>query len=180
MSGSATARKEVSEFRSCSRCVAPTCWYKYQVCYYTAVHSSTRRFSPATLAHKEGSYAVNSCVCRPWSEAPCIYVLLLICTLLATYLVCWFVLCCAVLCCACGTAVETRREHIRTYNEIKIKKKREKMREKVITKKGTSRKESKKIQEGRPKNNFIVGNYRLKRTERWDKTPRVSFEVGEI
>ena len=31
-----------------------------------------------------------------------------------------------------------------------------------------------------PTNNFLVGNYGLRRAERWDDTPSMSSEVGEI
>ena len=41
-------------------------------------------------------------------------------------------------------------------------------------------KESKEIQERSPTANIIVGNYRLRRAERWENIPRVSSEVGEI
>ena len=41
-------------------------------------------------------------------------------------------------------------------------------------------KESNGIQEGSPTNITIVGNYRLKRVERWENISRVSSEVGEI
>ena len=40
--------------------------------------------------------------------------------------------------------------------------------------------ESKEIQEGSPTRNFIVGNNKLRTTERWENTPRMSSEVGEI
>ena len=40
--------------------------------------------------------------------------------------------------------------------------------------------ESKEIQEGSPTNNILVGNYSLRRTERWENTRRVSSEVGDI
>ena len=41
-------------------------------------------------------------------------------------------------------------------------------------------KESKEIQEGSPANNINVGNYKLRRAERWEKIPKMSSEVGEI
>ena len=41
-------------------------------------------------------------------------------------------------------------------------------------------KESKYIQEGSPTNNILVGNFRLRRAERWENMPRVSSKVDEI
>ena len=38
--------------------------------------------------------------------------------------------------------------------------------------------ENKEIQEGSPTNNIIVGNYRLRRAERWENVSRVSSEVS--
>ena len=40
--------------------------------------------------------------------------------------------------------------------------------------------QSTEIQEGSPTINILVGNYRLRRAERWENIPRVSSEVGEI
>ena len=38
----------------------------------------------------------------------------------------------------------------------------------------------KKKREGSPKNNVLVGNYRVRRAERSENIPRVSYEVGEM
>ena len=45
----------------------------------------------------------------------------------------------------------------------------------------TKSKESKELREDSPTNNFFVGNYGLRRAdERWEDTPSMSSEVGEI
>ena len=44
----------------------------------------------------------------------------------------------------------------------------------------TKSKESNELQEGYPTNNFLVGNYRPRRAERWENMPSMSSEVGEI
>ena len=36
------------------------------------------------------------------------------------------------------------------------------------------------LKEGFPTNNFLVGNYGLRRDERWEDMPSMSSEVGEI
>ena len=53
------------------------------------------------------------------------------------------------------------------------------------TKKGkkknvTKSQEGKELREGSPANNFPVGNYGLRRAERWEDTPSMSPEVGKI
>ena len=52
--------------------------------------------------------------------------------------------------------------------------------EKTKEKKITKSKESKELREGSPTNNFLVGNYGLRRAERWEDMPSVSPEMGEI
>ena len=47
----------------------------------------------------------------------------------------------------------------------------------------TKNKESEKLREGsfpQQLRNFLVGNYGLRRAERWDDMPTMSSEVGEI
>ena len=44
----------------------------------------------------------------------------------------------------------------------------------------TKSKESKELREGSPTPHFLVGNYGLRRAERWDDMPSMSSEVGEI
>ena len=44
----------------------------------------------------------------------------------------------------------------------------------------TKSKESKELREGSPTKIFLVGNDRLRRTERWVDIPSMSSEVGEI
>ena len=40
--------------------------------------------------------------------------------------------------------------------------------------------EGKEPREGSPTNDLLVGNYGLRRAERWDDMPSMSSEVGEI
>ena len=57
-----------------------------------------------------------------------------------------------------------------------VTRKKKKEKEKNVTKS----KESKELREGSPRNHFLVGNYGLRRAERWEDTPSMSSEVGEI
>ena len=55
--------------------------------------------------------------------------------------------------------------------------------EKKQIKKGRQKKQRKQRTSGRffsPPSNFLVGNYGLRRAERWDDMPSMSSEVGEI
>ena len=47
-------------------------------------------------------------------------------------------------------------------------------------KKERHKKKAKELWEGSPTPNFLVGNYGLRRAERWDDMPSMSSEVGEI
>ena len=48
------------------------------------------------------------------------------------------------------------------------------------TKNVTKSKESKELREGSSTNNFIGGNYGLRRAERWEDMTSMSSEVGKI
>ena len=60
-----------------------------------------------------------------------------------------------------------------SYTYAKTKKRK---RKKNVTKS----KEGKELREGSPTTNFLVGNYGLRRAERWEDTPSMSSEVGEV
>ena len=64
----------------------------------------------------------------------------------------------------------------KTRNNEKTKKKRDKNKKENVSKS----KESKELREGSPTNDFLVGNYGLRRTERCEDMPSMSSEVGEI
>ena len=81
---------------------------------------------------------------------------------------CYAVLCCAVL----AVLLQILNDNnLLTYNENTMKKRKKERQES---------KKSKEFQEGSPTDNIIVGNFRLRRAERWENIPRVSSEVAEI
>ena len=63
----------------------------------------------------------------------------------------------------------------------KTKRRKRKNHEKKKKKKNvTKSKKSKELRGGSPTNSFLVGNYGLRRAERWDDMPSMSSEVGEV
>ena len=58
--------------------------------------------------------------------------------------------------------------------------KKKKRGEKKQRKERHKKQKSKELREGSPTNNFLVGNYGLRRAERWEDMPSMSSEMGEI
>ena len=81
-----------------------------------------------------------------------------------------------------GGSSEAEQSMKRNGNALSGKRRRLKyVKSGIKRKKRTSKsKESKQVQEGAPTNNFLVGNYGLRRAERWKDMPSMSSEVGEI
>ena len=75
------------------------------------------------------------------------------------------------------SSTRTWKNETTKKREEKKKKKRGKHTKKMSV---TKNKESKELREDSPTNNFLVGNHGPRRAERWEDTPSMSSEVGEI